>query len=88
MACYDETKHLSYCLSVRNSLRAEVQKLTFIAPMPEQIGTPTMRSPGVSRGICQHSTPWTLRECIVVAAICSGMGATNFISRAPTNSSL
>ncbi len=33
----------------------------------------------------QHSSPGTLRKCIVVVAVCSGMGATNFISRAPTD---
>ena len=33
---------------------------------------------------CKLLSP-SLRECIVVVALCSGMGATNFISRDPTN---
>ena len=116
------------------------QNLTFVEPMPEQVGTLSMHFPEVSQGTykkfsspklgepgqidvfpcrilsqwgksnpklrffnipCskkrekltlnfwtenfEHSSPGTLRKCIVVEAICSRMGATNFVSRAPTD---
>ncbi len=46
--------------------------MKFVAPMPEQMNTPTM-----------HFSE-TLLKCIVMVQICSGMGATNFIFKAPT----
>ena len=62
-----------YCLRTKN--------FRFVAPMPEQVGTPTMHFPDVPGDTCQK----TLRKCIVVVAICSGMGATNFIFMASTD---
>ena len=53
------------------------QNLRFVAPIPEQIGTPTMHFLELSGG--------QLGKCMVVVAVCSGMGATNCISRAPTD---
>ncbi len=52
--------------------RLRTENLRFVAPMPEQVGTPTMHFPDV-------------RKCIVVVAICSGMGAANFIFMASTD---
>ncbi len=56
------------------------QNLKFIVPMPKQIWTITMQLPEVSGGTlcvkrCRQSSTVT---------ICSVMGATNLISRAPT----
>ncbi len=45
-------------------------KMKLVAPMPEQIGTPTMFFCGGSRG-----PPETLEKCIVGVPIFSGMGA-------------
>ena len=38
--------------------------------------------------LVEHRFPGTLRNCIVVMEICSGMGATNFNFMASTNFSL
>ena len=84
--------------------------MTFVAPMPEQVGTLTMHFPEVLGGPYQKfsspklgelgqidnlfmyrqfagksSAANRLRKCFVVVAICSGMGAMNFIFRAPTD---
>ncbi len=50
--------------------------MKFVAPMPEQINTPTMHFSEVSRDPC-YGSPETLVQCIVMVPICSGMGATN-----------
>ena len=66
------------CHGARSRVRTPVyrlrtQNLRFIAPMPERIGNPTMYFPEVS------ADTYALRNCIVVVAICSCMGATNGI---------
>ncbi len=53
--------------------RLRTQNLRFVAPMPEQIGAITMHFSKVSE------------KCIVGVLICFGMGATNFIFKAPTD---
>ncbi len=70
-------------------------KLKFVAPMPEQIGTTTVHFPEarlkfaitkVGRTAPILMTFWSHHgKCILVVSVCSGMGATNSISRGPTN---
>ncbi len=62
------------------------EKLRFVAPMPEQIGTPTMHFSKGHVKIFQHQyeplDPSQKNNVGVV--ICSGMGATNLIFKART----
>ncbi len=57
--------------------------MKFVAPMPEQNGTSKMHFPEVLGGT--YGPPETLEKCIVGVPVCSGMGATNSIFKAPTD---
>ncbi len=60
--------------------------MKFVAPMPEQVGTPTMLFPDVPWDTCQKFICINSESRhVIVTEICSGMGATNFIFMASTD---